>query len=187
MKILNLGSGENILPDCINVDIIPYNGVNQIKDLTIYPWPWKDGTVDGVYASHIIEHQFDQKQFILECHRILKKGGFLRIKVPHSSNISAVGCLGHYRTYSYDTLNDYLGRDFYYLGKQKFKTVEQKLLWWYECEDIQGELPKLILWVIKIINPIINSLIRLSPRIAENTWVYLIGGFREVIWKGIKV
>jgi len=186
MKILNLGSGEHIIPDCINVDITPYEGVNQVVDLSIYPWPWKDESIDGIHANHIIEHQFDQKQFILECYRILKKDGFLRIKVPHSSNISAVGCLGHYRTYSYDTLNDYLGRDFYYLGKQKFKTVEQKLLWWYEETDIQGELPKPLIPIIRIIAPIINWLIALSPRIFENTWVYWIGGAREVIWKGIK-
>jgi len=184
---LNLGAGEDKKKGCINVDIIPYNGVDEVVDLSIFPWKWEDNSVDGVFANHILEHFPDPKPFILECHRILKKGGFLRIKVPHSSNISAVGCLGHYRTYSYDTLNDYLGRDFYYLGKRKFVTVEQKLLWWYECGDIQGELPKLILWAIRIINPIINFLIRLSPRIAENTWVYLIGGFREVIWTGIKI
>lgn len=185
--LLNLGSGEHILPNCINVDITPYKGVNQVVDLSVYPWPWKDESVDGIYANHIIEHQFDQKQFILECLRILKRGGFLRLKVPHSSNISAVGCLGHYRTYSYDTLNDYLGRDFYYLGKRKFVTVEQKLLWWYEMPDIQGELPKPMLWAVKILNPIINTLIKLSPRLAENTWVYLIGGFREVVWTGVKL
>jgi SAM-dependent methyltransferase len=185
--LLNLGCGNHILKDCINVDVSPYPGVDEVVDLSAPHWHWEDNSIDGIYANHIIEHFLDPKPFLLECHRILKKGGFLRIKVPHSSNISAVGCLGHYRTFSYDTLNDYLGRDFYYLGTQKFYTVSQKLLWWYECEDIQGELPKPVLWVIKILNPIINYVIALSPRIAENTWVYLIGGFREVIWEGVKL
>jgi SAM-dependent methyltransferase len=187
MTTINLGCGEHILPNCLNVDITPYKGVNQVVDLSIFPWPWADKSISGIYANHIIEHLPDPKPFILECHRILKKGGFLRIKVPHSSNVSAVGCLGHYRTFSYDTLNDYLGRDFYYFGKQKFKTVEQKLLWWYELTDCQQELSKPIYCAVKIIAPIINFLIALSPRIAENTWVYLIGGFRECIWKGIKI
>ena len=184
---LNLGSGEHIIPNCINVDIAPYKGVNQIVDLTIYPWPWKDESIDGIYANHIIEHQFDQKQFILECLRILKKGGFLRIKVPHSSNISAVGCMGHYRTYSYDTLNDYLARDFYMFGKQKFKTVEQKLYWWYELVDCQKELPNWMILPIKIINSILTPLANLSPRICENLWCYWVGGFRECVWKGEKI
>jgi predicted SAM-dependent methyltransferase len=185
--LLNLASGEDIKKDYINIDILPYKGVDRILDLSIFPLPWDDETIDGINCSHFLEHLPDPKPFILECHRILKKGGFLRIKVPHSSNISAVGCLGHYRTYSYDTLNDYLGRDFYMFGKQKFRTVEQKLLFWYELADCQQELPLWIAVIIKIVNPVINFLIRLSPRIAENTWVYLIGGFREVIWKGIKL
>lgn len=185
--ILNLGAGNHILPDCINVDITPYKGINEVVDLSIFPWPWADDSIDGICANHIIEHLPDPKPFILECYRILKKGGFLRIKVPHSSNISAVGCLGHYRTYSYDTLNDYLGRDFYMFGKQKFKTVEQKLLFWYEELDIQGELPKWIAVMIQIVAPGINFLIKLSPRIFENVWCYWIGGAREVIYKGEKL
>jgi glycosyltransferase involved in cell wall biosynthesis len=186
-KYLNLGAGEHHIPNCINCDITPYRGVDQVVDLSKFPLPWEDNSVDGIYCNHFLEHLPDPKPFILECHRILKKGGFLRIKVPHSSNVSAVGCLGHYRTFSYDTLNDYLGRDFYWLGKQKFKTIEQKLLWWHEEIDIQGELPKWIAVIIRIVNPIINFLIRLSPRIAENTWVYLIGGFRECVWEGEKI
>ena len=184
---LNLGCGEHIMWGCVNVDVTQYEGVNQVVDLSVYPWPWEDNSVDGIYANHIIEHFSDPKPFILECHRILKKGGVLRIKVPHSSNISSVGCLGHYRTFSYDTLNDYLSRDFYYLGKQKFKTTEQKLLWWYEMPDIQGELPKPMLIAVKILNPIINKLIAISPRIFENVWCYWIGGARECIWTGVKI
>jgi SAM-dependent methyltransferase len=185
--VLNLGCGEDIKKECVNVDVTGYKGVDEVVDLSVFPWPWADESVSGIHASHIIEHFPDQKQFILECLRILKKGGFLRLKVPHSSNISAVGCMGHYRTYSYDTLNDYLARDFYMFKSKRFQTVEQKLLWWYESVDVQCELPWWTKCVILTVNPIINFLIRLSPRIFENTWVYWIGGAREVIWKGVKV
>jgi hypothetical protein len=82
---------------------------------------------------------------------------------------------------------DYLARDFYMFGTKKFETIEQKLLWWYESFDIQHEVPKRYVWIIKVLNLIINFFIRLSPRIAENTWVYWVGGFREVIWKGVKI
>lgn len=184
---LNIGCGRNIRSDCINVDITKYDGVQQVVDLTKFPWPWKDGSVEAIHASHILEHFKDQEQFIWECLRILRKGGFLRLNLPHSSNVTAIGCMGHYRTYSYNTCHGYLSQDFYMFGKAKFKTVERSLNWWYEVEDAQGELPRWIFWVIHFVNPIINFFIRLSPRIAENTWCYLVGGFREVIWTGTKL
>lgn len=184
--ILNLGCGEDIKKDCINVDVIHYFGVDLLVDLSIFPWPWPDESIDGIHASHILEHFPDQKQFIFECLRILKKGGFLRLKLPHSSSVSSVGCLGHYRTYSYDTMNDYLARDFYLFKTKRFETVEQKLNWWYDSVDVQGELPKWMVPMIKSVNYVLTRLAKISPRICENLWCYWVGGFREVVWCGIK-
>lgn len=47
-------------------------------------FPWNDGSVDVVYASHVFEH-LDQRvadNFMRESMRILKRGGVLRIVVP---------------------------------------------------------------------------------------------------------
>lgn len=47
-------------------------------------FPWKDGSVDVVYASHVLEH-LDQRvadNFMQESMRVLKRGGVLRIVVP---------------------------------------------------------------------------------------------------------
>jgi len=84
-------------------------------------------------------------------------------------------------------LNCYLGEDFYYLGKAKFKTTEKKLLWWYETGDSYGLVPLPIWIIICIANPIINFFIRLSPEIFENFWWAYVGGAKECIWKGIKL
>jgi len=184
---LNLGSGLDSDDGFVNVDITKYEGVDKVVDLSIYPWSWEDESISGIHAYHIIEHFADPANFISECHRILKKGGFLRIKVPHSSSAAGIGCLGHYRTYSYNTFKDYLSVDFYMFGKKKFDTVEQKLLWWYEGFDVYGKLPLIVKVVIKIFNPIFNFLARLSPEICENGWCYLCGGMKEVIWRGIKL
>ena len=186
MTELNLGCGKDARPNMVNVDVTDYEGVNQVVDLNNFPWPWADGSIDGVHAYHIIEHFPDQDKFIFECLRILKKGGFLRLRLPHSSCVSSVGCWGHYRTYSYDAANDYLTRDFYLYKRAIFKTVEQKLLWWSETIDVQGCLPKPCYWFVKIMNPIINFIIRLHPRIFENCFSNLIQ-CREVIWKGVKL
>ena len=187
MTYLNLGCGLNTRCDSVNVDVLRYPGIDKVYNLTKFPWPWEDQSVDGIYASHVIEHFKDQKQFNMECYRILKPGGFLRINAPHSSSAAAIGCMGHYRTYSYATFQDYLSRDFYMFDVKRFDTVEQKLLWWYEKPDTYRNLPKPVFVIIRIINPIINFFARLSPRICENVWCYWVGGFREVIWKGVKV
>ena len=90
MPKLNLGSGRNTRIDCINVDVTKYLGVDKVVNLGKFPWPWKSNTIDGVYASHIIEHFPDSKRFILECYRILKPGGFLRLNLPHSTSATSV-------------------------------------------------------------------------------------------------
>ena len=48
MKKLNIGAGDNPLPDYENIDI---------KDgKTAYPLDYPDNTFDEIRASHILEH-----------------------------------------------------------------------------------------------------------------------------------
>jgi len=187
MKIINLGCGNNPMEGCINIDVFPYPTVDKVMDLSKYQWDFANESIDGIYASHVIEHLKDQEMFIKECYRILKPGGFLRLNLPHSSCAACIGCMGHYRTYSYGTMTAYLSNDFYMFGTKKFKTIEQRLNWWYEKGDQAGLVPKPILLIIKIMNPIINWVANLNPQICENFWCFWVGGFREVIWKGIKI
>ena len=186
MLILNLGAGKKLRDDSVNVDIVAYPGIAQVTDLAAFPWPWESGSVDGIYASHVIEHFPDQKRFLDECYRLLKPGGFLRIAVPHSSCITSIGCLGHYRTYSYNTFHDYLSKPFYMFTTARYKTVEQRLRWWYEAIDEENNLPGWMVFVIKIVSPIMNTLVNLSPRLFENVFCGIIQ-CREVIWKGVKL
>lgn len=47
-------------------------------------WPYKDNSVDIVYASHLFEHLNlkTANYFLTEAYRVLKKGGVIRIVVP---------------------------------------------------------------------------------------------------------
>ena len=47
-------------------------------------FPWPDSSVDAVYSSHTLEHfsREDGRRFLTECHRVLRKGGIIRIVVP---------------------------------------------------------------------------------------------------------
>jgi SAM-dependent methyltransferase len=186
MLRINIGCGRKLRKDCLNVDAIKYPGVDKVVNLGKYPWPWKTGSVDMIYASHVIEHLPSQEKFIKECLRVLKKGGKLRLNVPHSSCVTNIGCMGHNRTYAYNTLHGYLGMDFYMFGKAKFKTTYRRLNWWFEAVDCQEELPKWTRPTIKGIDFVISGLANLCPRFWENVICPTIQ-MREVIWEGEKL
>ena len=46
--------------------------------------PANNGSVDFIYSSHFIEHLYpsEAKKLLLDCHRVLKPGGMVRICVP---------------------------------------------------------------------------------------------------------
>jgi SAM-dependent methyltransferase len=48
------------------------------------PLPWKDGSFQAVYASHLLEHLRwgDARQLLRECRRVLAPGGVCRMVVP---------------------------------------------------------------------------------------------------------
>jgi len=50
--------------------------------------PHADGTVDAIYASHMLEHldRAEARSFLAECRRVLKPGGILRLAVPDLRN-----------------------------------------------------------------------------------------------------
>jgi len=45
--------------------------------------PFKDGTLDYVLSSHVIEHFFDPIKALKEWHRVIKPGGYIFIIAPH--------------------------------------------------------------------------------------------------------
>ena len=47
--------------------------------------PLSDGSVDAVHTAHMIEHlpRWKGHQFVVECHRILRPGGIVRLSTPN--------------------------------------------------------------------------------------------------------
>ena len=92
IKKLNLGCGPDIRKGWINTDQFKRKGVDAIFDLNKTPYPFKDNSIDEIYASHILEHlDIPVHKFMKEIHRILKPAGKITIKVPHFSGRSAFG------------------------------------------------------------------------------------------------
>ena len=168
--LLNLGCGGRQRDDCVNIDINPHCSPDEVLNLLKFPWKWGDNSIEGIYMFHFLEHCVDPIKILSEAHRVLRLGGFLHITTPHSSSVIGRGCLGHYRTFSYNTLKDYLSRNEYLFGKQMFKTVKQRIVWQPHFE-----------WFP------IQWLIDLSPRLFERVWAYYVGGATEVMWRGLKI
>lgn len=76
----------------IGVDIVKCDGVDIKHDLTKFPYPFKDESVDAIFASHFVEHLdgFERMKFMDECHRILKPGGKMRLVHPYYKSVRAV-------------------------------------------------------------------------------------------------
>lgn len=90
MKFLNLGCGFHYsnLPEWTNIDFVS-SGKRVISHNLLDGIPFNDETFDLVYHSHVLEHfsKEDGKNFIMECFRVLKPAGIIRIAVPDLEKI----------------------------------------------------------------------------------------------------
>jgi predicted SAM-dependent methyltransferase len=78
---LNVGSGNHPLPGFLNIDVVPQADLRHDLSKGL---PFSDGTVDGVFSEHFLEHltQAQGLAFLRECRRVLKPGGVARIAMP---------------------------------------------------------------------------------------------------------
>jgi SAM-dependent methyltransferase len=87
-KRLNLGCGRTRMEGFIGVDCRPFPEVDILADLTL-KWPFEDGSIDHVHASHIFEHLPDPLFTMSELYRILVPGGTAEIDSPSSNGMGA--------------------------------------------------------------------------------------------------
>src|SRR5688500_68383 len=79
---LHLGCGPVALPGWLNIDNLPYPGVDRVLDVTA-GLPFED--VQFVFAEHFIEHlELDAAMALMrECRRVLRDDGVLRLSTPN--------------------------------------------------------------------------------------------------------
>lgn len=103
---LDLGCGNNKQPGFKGVDITKKGTQADVAcDLLEYPWPFKDNSVEQVFASHYLEHlphinSWDDHLFrtMNEVYRILKKGGLATFITPYYTSQRAIQDPTHQRS-----------------------------------------------------------------------------------------
>ncbi len=93
---LDLGCGKNKKPGFVGCDVIKFDGVDEVLDLS-KPWPWKDGSVSEVHSSHFLEHLTGEQRIVFfnELYRVLQKDAKATIITPHWRSGRAYGDLTH--------------------------------------------------------------------------------------------
>ncbi|WP_455639718.1 class I SAM-dependent methyltransferase [Parabacteroides sp.] len=83
-RCLHLGCGNNLLPGWLNTDIIvPIKGEKIYLD-AVKTYPFPDDSFDYIFSEHMLEHLLlkDAVCMLLECKRVLKDNGVIRITIP---------------------------------------------------------------------------------------------------------
>jgi len=96
---LNLGCGTDFRysKDWVNLDITqPCNVKADIR----MGLPFKNASLDMVWASHILEHLTDLRMMQRELARVIKHNGVLNVIVPHYLSEDAWGDPTHCRAFS---------------------------------------------------------------------------------------
>jgi SAM-dependent methyltransferase len=80
-RIVDLGAGgRKISPETIALDFAPDSSTDVVGD--VQRLPFRDASLDLVYATGLFEHVADERAVIAEMRRVLKPGGIVHVEVP---------------------------------------------------------------------------------------------------------
>ena len=137
MKI-NLGCGEKKIDGYINVDIC--GDPDLLYDLSKFPWPFSDNSVDEVFSSHFLEHVDDFEKTVFEIYRILKPNGIIHFKIPHFRSMFYPW---HLHKYAFSSVTCRLlceKRNYLFGGRLLFKEEQLKFNYPYLTNLVIGKI-----------------------------------------------
>lgn len=88
-SLVNIGCGATWHPAWINMDVRPLSPHVRSWNVS-HGLPFENEQVDACYASHLLEHlgQEQARALLVECFRVIRRGGTLRLAVPDLERIA---------------------------------------------------------------------------------------------------
>jgi SAM-dependent methyltransferase len=134
MKRLNLGCGNDIRQGWVNLDSADLPGVDVVHDIEKVPLPFKNDEFDEIECQNVLEH-VEYIRVLRDLYRILKRGGTLKIRVPHYTSFNNYVDPTHKKRFSIRTFEFFIQRskfcreyyfDFHFSGISYSRIVFQK-------------------------------------------------------------
>ena len=98
---LNLGCGNKVIEEYINVDKFDLYNVDLKHDLETFPYPFEDDSVKEIILSHVLEHIGQSPEIFIkilkELYRICKNQALIKISVPHPRHDNFISDPTHVR------------------------------------------------------------------------------------------
>jgi len=84
LKKLNLGCGANKIDGFVNVDKSSLVNPDEVVNLNVFPWKWKNNEFGHIVAKDILEHiDGSFTDIVKEMYRISDNGAIWEIQFPH--------------------------------------------------------------------------------------------------------
>lgn len=132
MDVLNVGCGNRIVEGAVNHDRVKHRPeVDVVHDLNVLPWPFADNSFDQIVALAVLEHlDIDLVASLNECHRILRPGGQLVIKLPLQNGSNAYDDPTHRWFFTLKSLDQFCpeterGRAYGFYTPYKWKFIKR--------------------------------------------------------------
>ncbi len=131
-SVLNLGCGNRMIKGAVHHDLVKHRPeIDVVHNLNKLPWPWADNSFDKIAALAVFEHlDIDLFASFNECHRILRPGGRLVLKLPLHDGYNAYDDPSHRWLFSLRSLDQFCpeterGRQYAFYTPFKWKFVKK--------------------------------------------------------------
>ena len=182
---LNLGCGNDIRTNCVNVDGHPLDGVDVVVDLSKVPYPFRDNQFKDILMVSILEHLPNTIATLEEVHRIATKNALVFLRLPYWNSYLSIVDPTHVNSFHQKSFN------FFDPSKLECQTRPYYTSARFTVENINYTIPfigKLIKWpkknginripeILRIRNIVLKSILEIFAHyfcnVIESMDVYL--------------